>query len=234
MYHFSRGVECKIVAESEAMESLWQDIRYALRTLVRNPLLPMTAVLTLALGIGATSCFQRCRPGHSGTQARWLSVIGRTKANVPLGEAQAYIDILMGRLGEEYPEANGGWSTTVVPLHTYLTADARPLLYLLTGAVGFVLMIACANVGNLLLSRAVSREHEIGVRAALGAGRGRLLRQLLTESTLISVLGGAMGLLVAFWGVRALAPLIPGTIPAAGPVAIDREVLVFSLAISPG
>ena len=119
-----------------------------------------------------------------------------------------------------------------MPLHTYLTADTRPLLYLLTGAVGFVLLIACANVGNLLLSRAVSREHEIGVRAALGAGRGRLLRQLLTESTLISVLGGAMGLLVAFWGVRALAPLIPGTIPTAGPVAIDREVLVFTLAIS--
>ena len=389
MYHFSRGVECKIVAESEAMESLWQDIRYALRTLVRNPLLPMTAVLTLALGIGATTAvfsvvdqvileplpypdpdrvvrilennpqldapsqiisspnfttyrnenetfdflaaFQNRQfdfrdgeepeavsagfvtsdyfkvlgfapllgreftegevalfdrvvilghpfwqkhfggdPGVLGrpiilsdrdyvvvgvmgpsfpnddvalwtpapirqveaAQARWLSVIGRTKANVPLGEAQADIDILMGRLGEEYPEANGGWSTTVVPLHTYLTADARPLLYLLTGAVGFVLMIACANVGNLLLSRAVSREHEIGVRAALGAGRGRLLRQLLTESTLISVLGGAMGLLVAFWGVRALAPLIPGTIPAAGPVAIDREVLVFTLAIS--
>ncbi|HEY1403267.1 MAG TPA: ABC transporter permease, partial [Pyrinomonadaceae bacterium] len=169
---------------------------------------------------------------RNGRRSDFLSVIARLKPNVSVEQASAEMTTIAARLEQQYPDTNSGWSVIVQPLHQRFTGDVRPALLMLLGAVGFLLLIACANVANLLLARSSTRLKEIAIRTALGAGRGRIVRQLLTESIVLSLLGGALGLLVAFWGIDALLALSPGNIPRLESVGIDRQVLLFTLGIS--
>lgn len=168
-----------------------------------------------------------------------LGVIGRMKPGVGLAEAQAELDTIARRLEEQYPNFNKGWSVRAVPLHEQVTKSWRTALLVLFGAVGFVLLIACANVANLQLARVAARQKEIAIRAALGAGRLRIVRQLLTENILLATLGGSLGLLFALWGVDLLASF-PYTTPSLfvpyditrEQIGIDARVLLFTVAVS--
>jgi len=165
-------------------------------------------------------------------KAHFLRPIGRLKQGVTLAQAQADTDVVAGALEEQFPDSNTGWNLRLIPLREQLFGGTRTTVLILFGAVGFVLLIACANVANLLLVRAAARQKEIALRTALGASRLRILRQMLTESLLLSVLGGALGALLATWGVQLLVTLSEGSIPRTANVKIDLTVLAFTLGIS--
>ncbi|HLK21037.1 MAG TPA: ABC transporter permease [Bryobacteraceae bacterium] len=159
------------------------------------------------------------------------NVIGRMKPGSTVGQALAETKTIAQRLDPRAKDA--GASAGVVPLHEFVVGKIRPSLYVLLGAVGFILLIACANVANLLLARGSGRQQEIAVRASLGASRFRLIRQLLTESTLLAIAGGALGLLLALWGVPLLVKLVPaGLIPRLAEVGINGQILVFTFGLS--
>ena len=162
----------------------------------------------------------------------YLSVIARLKPDVTVEQARAEMATITERLEQQYPDTNSGWSAIVMPLHERFVGDIRPALMVLLGAVCILLLIACANVANLLLARATARQKEIAIRTALGARRGRIIRQLLTESVMLSLTGGALGLLFAFWGVGVLTSLSPGSIPRVSEIGVDSRVLVFTLGVS--
>ena len=163
-------------------------------------------------------------------RGRWLTVVARLKPGVSMTQAQDDMTRVHAELTRMFPAFNTGWTARVVPLKDQLTGGVRPALLVMLGAVGFVLLIACANVGNLLLARAASRQREMALRAALGAGRLRILRQMLAESLLLSGLGAVAGLLLAWWGVAALRTFVAGRIPLPriDDVAIDGRVLAFT------
>jgi putative ABC transport system permease protein len=160
-----------------------------------------------------------------------MTVIGRLKRGVTVAQAQAEMDAIAARLDRTY-YMNIGFAVKVVSMHGDIVKQTRPALLMLLGAVGFVLLIACANVANLLLARAAAREKEIAVRAALGAGRRRVVRQLLTESILLSLPGGLCGLLLAVWGVDALLRLSPPDLPRVEEVSVNGWVLLFTLSLT--
>jgi predicted permease len=161
----------------------------------------------------------------------FLQVVGRLKPGVTWEQARTEMDTIAERLAREYPATNSIWSVAVVPLTDLVAGPIRPALLVLLGAVGFVLLIACANVANLLLARAAAREKEVAIRAALGASRWRLMRQMLTESLMLALVGGALALLLAILATKALVALGTG-IPRMNGVAIDRRALGFTFAIS--
>jgi len=163
---------------------------------------------------------------------RFMSAVARIRPGVTLAEAQAEMDGIAANLEKQYVEFNTGWGVSLVPLRTQLVGAIRPALFVLLGAVAFVLLIACANVANLLLARAATRQREIAIRTALGAGRWRVIRQLLTEATVLAVLGGAFGLLLAMWGVDLLLALTPKDLLGLQGVGIDYRVLGFTFAVS--
>ena len=166
------------------------------------------------------------RGGH------WLQVTGRLKPGVSITQAQAELDAITARLAKEFPAENDGWKIRMVSLQEMIVGDAKSPLLVLLGAVGLVLLIGCANIANLLLTRATSRAREIAVRTTLGAGRVRIVRQLLSETAVLGLLGGVIGVSLAYWGVRALSSLLPPSLPRVNAIRVDNLVLGFALLLS--
>jgi predicted permease len=169
---------------------------------------------------------------ESRAAALGLHGIGRLKEDVTVEQGQADLDRIMRDLAVAYPATNKGNGARVIPMKEFMVGSARPILIMLLGAVMFVLLIACVNVSNLLLARSTGRTREFAIRTALGAGQWRLLRQSLTESTLLACSGGLLGLLLAGWGTQAALGVLPDGLPRAQEVRLDYRVLIFTLAVS--
>jgi putative ABC transport system permease protein len=170
-------------------------------------------------------------PAKERRENRSVEVVTRLKPGVSLAQAQTEMDTISQRLAQNYGESNSGWSVRLTELRESLVGKLRTSLLILLGAVAFVLLIACANVANLLLARAVSRQKEIALRTALGASRWRVVRQLLTESALLSVVSGVAGLALSLWLIKLLIAITPPNTPRLDEISIDWRVFAFSLAV---
>lgn len=165
------------------------------------------------------------RGGHN------LSMVARLKPDTTARQAAVQLETLTRRLGEQYPDTNKQWGALAIPILENNTGEVRTALFALLGAVGFLLLIACANVANLLLARATARQREFSIRAALGAGRGRLVRQLLTESMILGILGGIFGVLIGQWGLDALLAIAPQHLPRIQEISLDSRALAFTFGL---
>jgi predicted permease len=175
---------------------------------------------------------QNADPRMQNRAARFLRVMARLRPGFALAEARAELALIARHLADEYPKSNAGLSMTAYPLQKELVGDVGSTLWLLLCAVGLVLLIACVNIASLLLARAVSRERELAMRVALGAGRGRLARQCLTESAILGLGGGVLGVLLAFLSVHPFVAFWPGSLPRAQEVHLDWRVLLFAVGAS--
>jgi predicted permease len=171
-------------------------------------------------------------PTQAERRSHFCNAIGRLKPSVSTTEALTDFNIIAERLAQQFPETNQSWRIAIQPLHEELVGQTRTTLWVLLGTVFFVLLIACVNVANLSLARATAREQEMAVRAALGAGRRRIIRQLLTESLLLASLGGACGILLAKWAIEVLRVFGPEQLPRLQSVTIDGQILLFTLALT--
>jgi predicted permease len=164
--------------------------------------------------------------------SHYLEGIGRLKTGLTSGKAQAEMNLLVSQLEHEHPKTYTGWRVLVIPLYREIVGPTQRMLLVLLGTVALVLLIACANAANLLLARATARQREIAVRSALGAGRSRLIRQMLAESLVIALFGGAFGATIAVAGVRGLVSLLPATFPRANAIHVNAVVFLFTLLVS--
>jgi predicted permease len=178
-------------------------------------------------------------PVTSAPNANWLTrdnpslwAVGLLKSGVTWEQARRDLSSIAGQLAREFPATNAGVDAAVVPLQEFRVGHVRPALLIVLGFVALVLLIACANIANLQLARSTSRRREMSLRAALGAGQARLVRQLLTESLVLSLIGGSAGILLAHWAIDALVAAVPGGLPVFGEVGLDSGVLLFSTAIT--
>jgi predicted permease len=171
---------------------------------------------------------------HTTRSNHLFNVVARLKPDVTREQAQTELTALKQRLQPLYPKDKEDWTVAATPLHESITGGVKPTLLMLMGAVAFVLLIACANVANLLLAKAAGRQKEMAIRAAMGASRWRVIRQMLTESLLLGLLGGSLGVGLAYWGVQALSIWGGGDLPRVDEVAIDGRALAFSLLVSVG
>ena len=165
-------------------------------------------------------------------RGRWMTVVGRLKPDVTLAQAREEMKTLAADLARENPDFDTGWTSTVFPLHADLVHDVRPALVVLMGAVALLLLVGCANVANLLLARAVGREREVAIRSALGASPGRLVRQLLAESVLLALAGGAAGLVLGAWVLQGLVAMLPAEVRLMAHVGLDPAVVAFTAGLS--
>ena len=170
--------------------------------------------------------------GFNERGSHYLRVMARLRQGVPFAAANAEAVQIGDRLEKQYPDSNGHWSFVLQPEMEELVGNVRPALFLVLGAVGFLLLIACANAANLLLARAAARQREMAIRASLGAGKKRILRQLLTESMLLSLAGGALGALLAVWGMAALTNLPANKIPRIASAGVDGRALAFTMVVA--
>src|SRR5437588_2527694 len=211
-------------------KALGQTIRMSDRTLDVVGVLPPGFHFPNKTGIWftANTVFRdnEFRSGHN------YRVVGRLKPGVTLEQAQAQMTAVGSRLEEKYPDSNADKSVAVTQMRDDMVSNFRLTLWVMLAAVGVVLLIACANLASMLLAKAVGRSREIAVRAALGAGRGRIARQLITESLVLALLSGALGVLLAFWGERALVALAPTDVPRLSETSVDARVLAFTFVIS--
>ena len=189
---------------------------------------PANAEMWIPVGLLSDDLYWKPR-----ASPKLLGAVARLKPGVTIEQARANMKNIAAALEKEYPDTNLGRSATVIPLLERYVRDIRRTLYVLLSAVGFVLLIACANVASLMLARAAGREKEVALRTALGASRWRILRQLLTESLMLALGGGALGLLIAYWGVKLILAISPeGAIPRLTEINIDWNVLLFTAAVS--
>ena len=164
--------------------------------------------------------------------AHYVQVLGRLKAGVSVEQAGVELSALAARLEQQYPNSNKGWGAVVRSLHEVAVGNVRPMLLVLLGAVGLVLLVACANLANMHLARATVRAREIAVRTAIGAGRGRIVQQLLTESLVLAAVGGSLGLLVAYWATSTLVAAYPTLLPRSSDIRVDGVVLAFTAGLA--
>jgi putative ABC transport system permease protein len=176
--------------------------------------------------LGLTDNQRASRGNHN------LDGVARLKSDVSLAQAQAEMDAISARLAREFPQSDGRWKAVIVPMHEAIVGNSRTMILMLLGAVALVLLIACANVGNLLFARTLSRRREMAIRSALGAGRARVFQQLLTEALLLSAAGGALGLLLAYGTLTSASTLLGSQVPRAEEISIDARVLLFALSVS--
>jgi putative ABC transport system permease protein len=171
-------------------------------------------------------------PSQNERKSHNFGAIARLKPGISLQRAQADMEVIASRLARQYPDTNEGWGVLITPVHEFLSGRIAPVLFILYGAVGLLLLLACANVANLLLARASSREKEVAIRTAIGAGRLRVLRQLVTESLILGLLGGTAGLLLGSWCISLLRGVVPDMLPLLKSMSLDFRVIAFTFGIS--
>jgi predicted permease len=229
MWRSQLGADPKIIGSSIALDMRPFTVVGIMPAEFRTPFLEQASQLWIPLVQDPLFSSWMTRP----QQTHWMPVIARLRPGVSFAQAQAEMDTMSARLAKEFPAQENSWLIQQPqPLQQAITGDVKSPLLVLLCAVGLVLLIACANIANLLLTRATSRSKEIAVRIALGAGKRRITGQLLTESAILGLLGGIVGILLAYWGVSAVTSLLPSDLPRIHPIRVDGYVLGFALVLS--
>ena len=227
LWRVSFGADAKIIGSSIVLDKRAFTVVGIMPAGFRYPALTANAPLWIPLA--QDPLFGSWLPRRGG---HWMRVTARLKPGISQVQVQAELAALSARLATEFPAENSGWTIHTLPLLQMIAGNVKPSLLVLLGAVGLVLLIACANIANLLLTRATSRAREMAVRSALGAGRSRIIRQLLSETAVLGLLGGLMGIALAYWGVQSLSSMLPADLPRANEIRVDHFVLGFALLLS--